>query len=113
MNLRNLYTPGPWITKESTEHFGRVNVTVCAASTANEIATAWQGTSKVNRANARLIACAPEMIDTLRWWIKQMQDDNVDDIGKLLDEMTDRARKITNRMNDESRTNKFIEDNNG
>ncbi len=92
------HTPGPWITTESTEHFGRVNVTVSAAFTATEIATAWQGTTEANRANARLIACAPEMIDTLRWWIKQMQDDKVDDMGKLLDAMTMRAHKIINRL---------------
>ena len=59
------HTPGPWLTNESTEHWGRVNVTVCAAFTANEIATAWQGTTEVNRANARLIAAAPELLMAL------------------------------------------------
>ena len=57
------HTPGPWLTTESTEHWGRVNVTVQAAFTANEIATAWQGTTDVNRANARLIAAAPDLLE--------------------------------------------------
>jgi hypothetical protein len=61
------HTPGPWLTTESTEHWGRVNVTVQAAFTANEIATAWQGTTDVNRANARLIAAAPELLGALKW----------------------------------------------
>jgi hypothetical protein len=60
------HTPGPWLTTESTEHWGRVNVTVQAAFTANEIATAWQGTTDVNRANARLIAAAPDLLEALR-----------------------------------------------
>ncbi len=59
------HTPGPWLTTESTEHWGRVNVTVQAAFTANEIATAWQGTTDVNRANARLIAAAPDLLEAL------------------------------------------------
>lgn len=59
------HTPGPWITKESTEHWGRVDVTVCAAFTANDVATAWQGTTAVNRANARLIAAAPDLLEAL------------------------------------------------
>jgi hypothetical protein len=59
------HTPGPWLTNESTEHCGRVNVTVCAAFTANEIATAWQGTTEVNRANASLIAAAPDLLNAL------------------------------------------------
>jgi hypothetical protein len=42
-----------------------VNVTVQAAFTANEIATAWQGTTDVNRANARLIAAAPDLLEAL------------------------------------------------
>jgi hypothetical protein len=60
------HTPGPWLTTESTEHWGRVNVTVQAAFTGNEIATAWQGTADVNRANARLIAAAPDLLEALK-----------------------------------------------
>jgi hypothetical protein len=59
------HTPGPWLTTESTEHWGRVNVTIQAAFTANDIATAWQGNTETNRANARLIAAAPELLDAL------------------------------------------------
>lgn len=59
------HTPGPWLTTESTEHWGRVNVTIQAAFTANDIATAWQGNTETNRANARLIAAAPELLEAL------------------------------------------------
>jgi hypothetical protein len=59
------HTPGPWLTTESTEHWGRVNVTIQTAFTANDIATAWQGNTETNRANARLIAAAPELLEAL------------------------------------------------
>jgi hypothetical protein len=44
-------------------------------------------------ANARLIAAAPDLLAALEWWQAQMQDDNCDDMGKLLDEMTAKARE--------------------
>jgi len=59
------HTPGPWLTTESTEHWGRVNVTIQAAFTVNDIATAWQGNTETNRANAQLIAAAPDLLEAL------------------------------------------------
>jgi hypothetical protein len=71
------HTPGPWLTTESTEHWGRVNVTVQAAFTANEIATAWQGTTDVNRANARLIAAAPDLLEVLKAFSDYVRDEQM------------------------------------
>jgi len=80
------HTPGPWITKESTEHWGRVDVTVCAAFTANDVATAWQGTTAVNRANARLIAAAPDLLEALKsaadWIGKGRGGEHIVDIAR-------------------------------
>jgi len=42
-------------------------------------------------ANARLIAAAPDLLAVLEWWQAQMRDDNCDDMGKLLDEMSTKA----------------------
>lgn len=42
-------------------------------------------------ANARLIAAAPDLLAALEWWQAQMRDDNCDDIGKLLDDMSAKA----------------------
>lgn len=39
-------------------------------------------------ANARLIAAAPDLLAVLEWWQAQMRDDNCDDMGKLLDDMS-------------------------
>ena len=40
----------------------------------------------------RLIAAAPELLGVMNWWLAQMADDACDDMGKLLDEMSDKAR---------------------
>jgi hypothetical protein len=42
-------------------------------------------------ANARLIAAAPDLLAVLEWWQAQMRDDNCDDMGKLLDDMSAKA----------------------
>jgi hypothetical protein len=42
-------------------------------------------------ANARLIAAAPDLLAALEWWQAQMRDDNCDDMGKLLDDMSAKA----------------------
>jgi hypothetical protein len=44
-----------------------------------------------HEANARLIAAAPDLLAALEWWQAQMRDDNCDDMGKLLDEMSAKA----------------------
>ena len=35
-----------------------------------------------------LHSAAPDMLAALEWWQAQMRDDNCDDMGKLLDEMS-------------------------
>lgn len=85
------HTPGPWLTTESTEHWGRVNVTVQAAFTANEIATAWQGTTDVNRANARLIAAAPDLLEALELMLDRFRDTEGSH-GQWEEEATENAR---------------------
>ena len=44
-----------------------------------------------HEANAKLIAAAPDLLAALEWWQAQMRDDNCDDMGKLLDEMSAKA----------------------
>jgi len=44
-----------------------------------------------HEANARLIAAAPDLLAALEWWQAQMRDDNCDDMGKLLDDMSAKA----------------------
>ena len=44
-----------------------------------------------HEANARLIMAAPDLLAALEWWQAQMRDDNCDDMGKLLDEMSAKA----------------------
>lgn len=38
--------------------------------------------------------------DVLEWWIAQMQNDSCDDMGKLLDDMTDKARAALTKANE-------------
>ena len=40
---------------------------------------------------AHLVAAAPDLLAALEWWQAQMRDDNCDDMGKLLDEMSAKA----------------------
>lgn len=37
---------------------------------------------------AHLVAAAPDLLAALEWWQAQMRDDNCDDMGKLLDDMS-------------------------
>lgn len=37
---------------------------------------------------AHLVAAAPDLLAALEWWEAQMRDDNCDDMGKLLDDMS-------------------------
>ncbi len=46
----------------------------------------------INENDARLIAAAPDLLSVLEWWMDQIQNDACDDMGKLLDDMTDKAR---------------------
>ena len=38
-----------------------------------------------------LYAAAPDLLAALEWWQAQMRDDNCDDMGKLLDDMSAKA----------------------
>lgn len=40
---------------------------------------------------AHLVAAAPDLLAALEWWQAQMRDDNCDDMGKLLDDMSAKA----------------------
>ena len=40
---------------------------------------------------AVLVAAAPDLLAVLEWWQAQMRDDNCDDMGKLLDDMSAKA----------------------
>jgi hypothetical protein len=42
-------------------------------------------------ADMQLVAAAPDMLAVLEWWQAQMRDDNCDDMGKLLDDMSAKA----------------------
>ena len=57
------HTPGPWATRESPEHWGRIDFIIHSEDT--DVATAWQGGTKANRANACLIAAAPDLLEAL------------------------------------------------
>ena len=45
-----------------------------------------------NKADAALIAAAPEMFAALQWFDEQMRDDSALDMGKLINEMEQRTR---------------------
>jgi len=45
-------------------------------------------------AHARLIAAAPDMLAVLEWWQAQMRDDDCDDMGALLDDMSAKAHAV-------------------
>jgi hypothetical protein len=57
------HTPGPWTTRESPEHWGRIDVIIHSEDT--DVATAWRGGTEANRANANLIAAAPDLLEAL------------------------------------------------
>ena len=40
---------------------------------------------------AHLVGAAPDLLAALEWWQAQMRDDNCDDMGKLLDDMSAKA----------------------
>ena len=57
-----------------------------------EIKRGWQLIATIyNPADADLIAAAPDLLAALEWWQAQMRDDNCDDMGKLLDDMSAKA----------------------
>ena len=46
---------------------------------------------------------APDMLAVLEWWQAQMRDDNCDDMGKLLDEMSAKAHTAINKAKGQDR----------
>jgi hypothetical protein len=85
------HAPGTWGVRNGTLSI----YTNYGGSTYHKVADARQPlfTRECQDANARLIAAAPDLLAALEWWQAQMQDDNCDDMGKLLDEMTAKARE--------------------
>lgn len=81
------HTPGPWRYEYDDNGFFEITSEVIARRVAF---TQRQGDT--DEANARLIAAAPELLDVMHWWLQQMADDACDDMGKLLDDMSKKAR---------------------
>ena len=91
------HTAGPWAVYQDS---------ICTADgKANEIAkitrygvwmddgTPYGPRNPIGDANARLIAAAPDLLAALEWWQAQMQSDDCDDMGALLDEMSAKAQE--------------------
>lgn len=57
-----VHSSGRWTIIETQEHWGRINCTVVTHE-GKCVATAWQLTTEENRANARVIASAPDLLD--------------------------------------------------
>jgi hypothetical protein len=73
------HTPAPWrIVTDGISHWIEIEP--------NKIALI-----HAKKADRDLIAAAPEMLAALEWWQAQMRDDNCDDMGKLLDDMSAKA----------------------
>jgi len=47
--------------------------------------------ARIDGCDTALYAAAPELLAVLEWWQAQMRDDNCDDMGKLLDDMSAKA----------------------
>lgn len=93
------HTPGPWaVTTVGSCHgihpaaSDNERDDICRVAPHNYHPNGWQAAKGEAEANARLIAAAPDLLAALEWWIVQMQNDSCDDMGKLLDDMTDKAR---------------------
>jgi hypothetical protein len=84
------HTPGPWTTRESPEHWGRVDVII--HSEATDVATAWQGGTEANRANAKLIAAAPDLLEALEEALEDWEDSHFDEEYPSRIEWADKAR---------------------
>jgi hypothetical protein len=47
--------------------------------------------ARIDGYDMALYAAAPDLLAALEWWQAQMRDDNCDDMGKLLDDMSTKA----------------------
>ncbi len=65
----NQFTPGPWIRK-GEQIWNEDEVMYIAADNFNTISP-----SETLEANARLISCAPRLLDVLRYIVERLPDD--------------------------------------
>jgi len=76
------HTQGPWrIVSDGISHWIEIEP--------NKIALI-----RAKKADRDLIAAAPDMLAVLEWWQAQMRDDDCDDMGALLDEMSAKAHAV-------------------
>jgi len=73
------HTPGPWRIDPVHRRFARLDITYYdnVYEDTVDVATAWNGSGMTNdehRANANLIAAAPEMYEALKEW-QSLRDD--------------------------------------
>jgi hypothetical protein len=52
--------------------------------------------------HTNLIAAAPELLEVVHWWLEQMADDACDDMGKLINQMSDKARAAFDKATGET-----------
>ena len=64
-----MFTPGPW-------HIGMKPGPIIYDEKSNQVANMCDGLygDEENRANARLIATAPELLEALEWFVNQIKD---------------------------------------
>lgn len=74
------HTPAPWTVSQPSGNY--------IDTPTGSVAALTYGATK---ADAHLIAAAPDLLAALEWWQEQMRDDNCDDMGKLLDDMSVKA----------------------
>jgi hypothetical protein len=86
----NSHTPGPWACTYTSNHAHDYRLTQPNGQPLPVNAEANDRSEQ--RANARLIAAAPEMFAALQWFDEQMRDDSALDMGKLINEMEQRTR---------------------
>jgi hypothetical protein len=84
------HTPGPWACTYTSNHAHDYRLTRPNGQPLPINAEANDRSEQ--RANARLIAAAPEMFAALQWFDEQMRDDSALDMGKLINEMEQRTR---------------------
>jgi len=86
------HTKGPWHICEVTGRYLRYIRDEKGFCVAEAIKPQNSSASYIDiDANARLISAAPDLLAVLEWWQAQMRDDNCDDIGTLLDDMSAKA----------------------
>lgn len=89
-------TPAPW--RHSANQIVSGATEVCEMSEQYEYG--------VRKANAQFIVTAcnahDDLVAALEWWQSQMESDACDDMGKLLDEMSAKARAALARAKGEA-----------